>query len=66
MNAEQYRHNVENGQTPVTSHDQVLRIAFIYSFDPFNNDGVFGDVEKLHTRGWSFGHGGMKFNRYAF
>ncbi|KAL2759537.1 hypothetical protein ACRALDRAFT_2038391 [Sodiomyces alcalophilus JCM 7366] len=58
----------KNGEVQVDSHDQVLRIAFIYMdeglWGGYGCDyGVFSVVERLHKYGWSFGQGHLKFNR---
>lgn len=67
MSAERFCASVESGEVPVDCHDRVLQIAYIYSDDGLWNDyGVFNVVEKLHARGWSFGQGDLKFNRYDF
>ena len=67
MSAEEFRANVESGEVPVDCHDRVLRIAYIYSNERLcDGNGVFDIVDKLHTRGWSFGQGDLKFNRYDF
>lgn len=67
MSAEEFRANVESGEVPVDCHDRVLRIAFIYLDEGlWNGNGVFDVVDKLHTRGWSFGQGDLNFNRYDF
>lgn len=64
MNAEEFRANVESGETLIECHDQLLRIAFIYLDEVlWDGRGVFDVVDKLHTRGWSFGEGDLKFNR---
>ncbi|KAK2022810.1 hypothetical protein LX32DRAFT_602148 [Colletotrichum zoysiae] len=64
MNAEQFRAGVENGDVPVDRHDRVLRIAFIYLDEGlWNGNGVFDVVDQLHSRGWSFGEGVLRFNR---
>ena len=59
--AKKFLANVEGGNVPVTCHDDVLRIAYIY------NDEmglcVFDIVEKLHAHDWSFGEGSLRFNR---
>ncbi|PGH17665.1 hypothetical protein AJ79_01027 [Helicocarpus griseus UAMH5409] len=61
---EKFRAKVESGVLPVDCHDRVLRIAYVY-LDKGLWDGneVFDVVDKLHTRGWSFGSGDLKFNR---
>ncbi|KAL4789609.1 hypothetical protein BDV19DRAFT_382956 [Aspergillus venezuelensis] len=51
MSAQKFLTEVENGVVPVNSHDEVLRIAFIYI------------DEKLHAHGWSFGEGELRLNR---
>ncbi|OBT69093.1 hypothetical protein VE03_01392 [Pseudogymnoascus sp. 23342-1-I1] len=62
--AEEFCASVESGELPVDSHDRVLQIAYIYSYDGLWDDhGVFNVVDKLHARGWSFGQGDLKFNR---
>lgn len=67
MGAEEFRAHVESGEVLVDSHDQVLRIAYIYLDEGlWAGNGVFDVVDKLHTRGWSFGRGDLKFNRYDF
>ncbi|KAH7175203.1 hypothetical protein EDB81DRAFT_769425 [Dactylonectria macrodidyma] len=64
MSAEQFRANAERGEVPVDCHDRVLRIAFIYLDEGlWDGNGVLDVVDKLHTRGWSFGQGDLKFNR---
>lgn len=63
MSAEVFRANVESGEVPINCHDQVLRIAFIYNEGMWEGNGVFDVVDKLHTRGWSFGQGDLGLNR---
>lgn len=65
MDADEFITSVESGKLPVTSHDQVLRFAYIHM-----NEGVrgmkpyvFGLVDQLHKQGWSFGQGDLRFNR---
>lgn len=65
MSAEEFREKVENGEVLVDSHDLVLRIAFVYAdVGIWDGNGVFDVVDRLHARGWSFGQGALKFNRY--
>lgn len=49
----------------IRRHEDVLRMAFIYMDEGLwnHNNGVFDVVEELHTRGWSFGEGELRFNR---
>ncbi|KAJ5256753.1 hypothetical protein N7478_012857 [Penicillium angulare] len=63
MSAEEFLANFEGGIVPVTCHEDVLRIAFIYHEELWDGNGVFDVVEKLHTRGLSFGKGDLRFNR---
>ncbi|KAJ6142334.1 hypothetical protein N7497_011433 [Penicillium chrysogenum] len=50
--------------SPVTCHEDILRIAFIYLDEGlWTDNGVFDVVKKLHTHGWSFGEGELRFNR---
>lgn len=64
MSAEEFQANVEGGIEPVTCHEDVLRIAFIYLDEGlWTGNGVFDVVEKLHAHGWSFGEGDLRFNR---
>lgn len=64
MFAEEFRAKAESGEVPIDHHDQVLRIAYIYlEQDLWAGNGVFDIIEKLHTRGWSFGQGDLAFNR---
>ncbi len=64
MNAEEFRARVESGEVPIDCHDRVLRIAYIYSDEwLWDGNGVFDVVDKLHTRGWSFGQRDLRFNR---
>jgi hypothetical protein len=64
MSAKDFRANAESGAVPINSHDQVLRIAYIYMDEGlWDGNGVFDVVDQLHTRGWSFGHGDLAFNR---
>ncbi|KAH5240613.1 hypothetical protein HBI64_077320 [Parastagonospora nodorum] len=56
--------DVEGGIVPVTCHDDVLRIAYIYIDEGlWDGQGVFDVVEKLHAHGWSFGEDELRFNR---
>jgi hypothetical protein len=66
MNADEFMASVESGELPVTSHDQVLRIAYIYMNEGLwnNEHGVFDVVDQLHKQGWSFGQGDLRLNRY--
>ncbi|KAF1828091.1 hypothetical protein BDW02DRAFT_635394 [Decorospora gaudefroyi] len=62
--AREFLANVEGGNVPVTCHDDVLRIAYIYMYEGLGNvQGVFDVVEKLHAHGWSFGESELRFNR---
>jgi hypothetical protein len=65
MSAKEFRAKAESGEVPIDSHDQVLRIAYIYSDEWLwdGDHGVFEIVDKLHTRGWSFGQEDLRFNR---
>ncbi|ERF73979.1 hypothetical protein EPUS_03793 [Endocarpon pusillum Z07020] len=69
MNAKEFRAKAESGEVLIDSHDKMLRIAYLYSNHPdrgyglWEDDGAFGVVEELHTRGWSFGQGDLRFNR---
>lgn len=64
MSAEDFLDNVEKGVIPVTCHEDVLRIAFIYLDEGlWNDNGVFDVVEKLHSHGWSFGESELRLNR---
>ncbi|GAD99157.1 hypothetical protein ANI_1_470124 [Paecilomyces variotii No. 5] len=64
MSAEEFLANVEGGIVPVTCHEDVLRVAFIYLDEGlWTGNGVFDVVEKLHAHGWSFGEGELRFNR---
>lgn len=64
MSAKEFLANVESGNVPVTCHEDVLRIAFIYLDEGlWTDNGVFDVVEKLHAHGWSFGEGELRFNR---
>jgi hypothetical protein len=65
MSAEAFLADAESGVVPVDSHDDVLRIAYIYmDHGLWDANGVFDVVENMHARGWSFGEGELKFNRY--
>lgn len=59
--AKKFLANVEGGIVPVTCHDDVLRVAYIYIDEGLWD--VFDVVEKLHVHGWSFGEGKLRFNR---
>ena len=64
MNAREFRSKAESREVLIDSHDQVLRIAYIYLDEASGpGDVLFEVVEKLHTRGWSFGQGHLAFNR---
>ncbi|KAJ5142591.1 uncharacterized protein N7515_001378 [Penicillium bovifimosum] len=64
MSAEEFLANVESGIVPVTCHEDVLRIAFLYMDEGlWTDNGVFDVVEKLHAHGWSFGEGELRLNR---
>lgn len=64
MTADDFRDSVESGEVPVDSHDRLLRVGFIYLDEVlWDGRGVFDAIEQLHTHGWSFGHGDLKFNR---
>jgi hypothetical protein len=66
MSAKQFLADAEGGVVPVDSHEKVLWIAFIYMDEGlWDGNGVFDVVEKLHACGWSFGEGGLRFNRYV-
>lgn len=66
MKDEEFREHVESGKLAVDRHDLLLRIALIY-LDKGHRGApwVFDTMEKLHSRGWSFGKGNLRFNRYA-
>jgi hypothetical protein len=62
--AKEFLTNVEGGIMPVTCHDDVLQIGYIYIDELLGGgQGVFDAVEKLHAHGWSFGEGELRFNR---
>ncbi|KAJ4355136.1 hypothetical protein N0V95_003218 [Ascochyta clinopodiicola] len=62
--AKEFLANVEGGIVPVTCHNDVLRIAYIYINEGlWDSQGVFDVVEKLHAYGWSFGEDELRFNR---
>ncbi|KXH26298.1 hypothetical protein CSIM01_03676 [Colletotrichum simmondsii] len=64
MSADEFRESIESRGSPVDGHIPLLRIAFIYLDEAlWDGRGVFDVVEQLHTRGWSFGHGDLIFNR---
>ncbi|KAJ5414362.1 hypothetical protein N7509_000989 [Penicillium cosmopolitanum] len=64
MNSEEFLTNAEGGIVPVTCHEDILRIAFIYLDEGlWNGNGVFDVIEKLHAHGWSFGECELRFNR---
>ncbi|KAJ9486166.1 hypothetical protein VN97_g7179, partial [Penicillium thymicola] len=64
MSAKEFLAEVEGGGVPVDCHEKVLRIAFIYMDEGLClGSGIFDVVEKLHTHGWSFGEGELRFNR---
>ncbi|KAJ5203226.1 Dynamin [Penicillium cf. viridicatum] len=64
MSAKEFLANFESGIVPVTCHEDVLRIAFIYLDEGlWTDNGVFDVVEKLHAHGWSFGNGELRGNR---
>ncbi|KAL8366213.1 hypothetical protein RB595_007920 [Gaeumannomyces hyphopodioides] len=64
MDANEFRKAAEAGEIPIDSHDQVLRIAYIYTDEgAWWENGVFDVVDKLRARGWPFGQGNFKFNR---
>ena len=64
MTDEQFQADAEAGRLVVDTHEKVLRIAFIYlDHGLWDGHGVFDVVKKLHAQGWSFGLGGLKFNR---
>lgn len=67
MSAKEFCADVESGEVPVDCHDRVLQMAYIYSDEGlWYGNGAFDVVDKLHARGWSFGQGDLKFNRYDF
>lgn len=67
MSAKEFCANVESGEVLVDCHDRLLQIAYIYSDEGlWYGNGAFDVVDKLHARGWSFGQGDLKFNRYDF
>ncbi|KAL2853311.1 hypothetical protein BJY01DRAFT_79312 [Aspergillus pseudoustus] len=64
MSAQKFLTDVENGVVPVNSHDEVLRIAFIYMDEGlWCGTGVLDVIERLHAHGWSFGEGELRLNR---
>lgn len=65
MSAEEFRPIAERWEVPINCHDEVLRLAYIYLVQGLwgCGYGVFDVVDKLHTRGWSFGQGDLGFNR---
>ncbi|KAK4197625.1 hypothetical protein QBC40DRAFT_333114 [Triangularia verruculosa] len=64
MSAEDFLTDAESGAVAMDSHEDLLRIAFIYLDEGlWDGNGIFDVVEKLHSHGWSFGEGELKFNR---
>lgn len=65
MKADEFIASVESGELLVTSHDQVLRIAYSYMIEGLWDctHGVFDIIDQLHKQGWSFGQGDLRFNR---
>lgn len=64
MSAKEFLANVKSGIVPMTCHEGVLQIASIYlDKGLWTDNGVFDVVEKLHAHSWSFGEGGLRFNR---
>jgi hypothetical protein len=67
LSADEFWLKVESGELPVDSHERLLRIVFIHSdhheWGSVSN-GVFAAAEQLRRRGWSFGRGSLRFNRY--
>jgi hypothetical protein len=58
----QFKADVEGGNLVIDSHYLLLRIAIIYAEHEYT---VFHAAEKLHSYGWSFGKGSLRFNRYT-
>ncbi|KAH6687303.1 hypothetical protein F5X68DRAFT_275835 [Plectosphaerella plurivora] len=55
----EFREHVESGKLAVDSHYLLLRIANMY----LTPGTVFSAVDDLHSHGWSFGNGILRFNR---
>lgn len=67
LSAEQFLAKAEAGEVLIDTHMLMLRIAYIHvEQGMWDDNGVFGVVDQLHIRQWSFGEGELKFNRYAF
>lgn len=58
----QFKADVEGGKIIIDSHYKLLQIAIIYADHEYT---VFHAAEKLHSYGWSFGKGSLRFNRYT-
>lgn len=63
LSDKQFKEEAESGQLAVKTHDLLLRIALMYLLD--HKYVLSNAVKELHSRGWSFGKGSLKFNRYA-
>ena len=58
--------DIEIQHTTCESHSQLLQIAYDYVIDGlWGGEGIFDAVEKLHSRGLSFGRADQHFNRYV-
>lgn len=62
---EEFCKMAERGEVSVDHHDKMMRIAFVYH-ERVEDNIIFDVIDRLHTRGWSFGQGDLKFNRYVF
>lgn len=54
----------ERGLISIDSHKEMLHIAYIYWHHAYHWGGLFDAVDELHQRGWSFGQGLLRFNRW--
>ncbi|KAH8846747.1 hypothetical protein MCOR27_004307 [Pyricularia oryzae] len=57
LGADDYCARLEGGELPVETHNQLLRIVFIYliDFGMCGDDGMLNVVDQIDARGWSFG-----------
>lgn len=58
----QFRNQADSGVIAVDRHNLLLRIAILYLEDDMD---VFRTADNLHSHGWTFGKGHLRFNRYA-
>ncbi|KAF7713170.1 Uncharacterized protein PECH_001715 [Penicillium ucsense] len=64
MDAGQFCADVEGGIVPIVSHEDLMRLGFVYAVDAIERWGnVFTTTDKIHSLGFTFGEDELRFNR---